>query len=296
MVGVRRGHGAPGNGVPGSGHDVPGRSRAITPGRSGRRRTVAGMDDAAYPDRAPYISALRFVDAAPAPGEEWVEGLAVVKHLRALGRLPLPAPVTLLAGDNGMGKSTLLEAIAALAGLNPDGGSRFMRFSLLDDASPLHRRLGLVRRENPRDAYFLRAESHLRLLREIDDHPPPRGPSSYGDVPLHRMSHGESVWAMVVHRFGDGLYLLDEPEAGLSPMRQMALLAKIDELARGGAQFIIATHSPILLAIPRAVIFELSDDGLRVVDWDACGAVADMREFLDAPEETVAYLTEHGCD
>lgn len=155
----------------------------------------------------------------------------------------------LFAGDNGMGKSTLMEAIAQLAGCNPDGGSRYMRFAGLDDASP-----------------------------------------------LHRLLHGESVWAMVSHRFADGLYLLDEPESGLSPMRQMALLAQIDELARGGAQFIIATHSPILLAIPGATIFELTDDGIRVAEWRDCGAVADMREFFGAPEETVRFLTSPDGD
>ena len=220
--------------------------------------------------------------------------LPVVKHLRELGELPLPTPVTLFAGDNGMGKSTLMEAIAQLAGCNPDGGSRYMRFAGLDDASPLHRAMGLVRRRNPPDAYFLRAEGHLRLLQEIAEHPSVA--PIYGPDDLHRLSHGESVWAMVSHRFADGLYLLDEPESRLSPMRQMALLAQIDELARGGAQFIIATHSPILLAIPGATIFELTDDGIRVAEWRDCGAVADMREFFGAPEETVRFLTSPDGD
>ncbi len=248
------------------------------------------------PDRAPYVRALRiagvdaaFGDGGPGAGEDWVLRLPVVKHLRDLGKLPLPTPVTLFAGDNGMGKSTLMEAIARLAGCNPDGGSRHMRFSGLDDASPLHHAMGLVRRRNPPDAYFLRAESHLRLLQEIDENPPET--PIYGPDDLHRLSHGESVWAMVTHRFADGLYLLDEPESGLSPVRQMALLAQIDELAKGGAQFIIATHSPILLAIPGATIFELTEEGIRVAEWSDCAAVADMREFLEAPEETVAYLT-----
>lgn len=257
-------------------------------------RMVAGMR---YPDRAPYVKAVRMAEAGIDAGfgegrfdgeDGWVLGLPVVKHLRELGELPLPTPVTLLAGDNGMGKSTLLEAIAQLAGCNADGGSRHMRFSGLDDASPLHRAMGLVRRRNPPDAYFLRAEGHLRLLKEIHDHPPTA--PIYGPDELHTLSHGESVWAMVTHRFADGLYLLDEPESGLSPMRQMALLAQIHELAKGGAQFIIATHSPILLAIPGATIFELGEDGIDVPAWRDCGAVADMREFLEAPADTVEYL------
>lgn len=101
---------------------------------------------------------------------------------------------------------------------------------------------------------------------------------------------------MGTHRFSGGLYLLDEPESGLSAMRQMALLAQIHELAKGGAQFIIATHSPILLAIPGATIFELGKDGINVPAWRDCGAVADMREFLEAPEETVEYLISPDTD
>ncbi|MFD5867745.1 AAA family ATPase [Corynebacterium sp. NPDC060344] len=249
-----------------------------------------------HPDRAPYVKALRMADVdgvfgegGPGSGEDWVLRLPVVKHLRDLRELPLPTPVTLIAGDNGMGKSTLLEAIAQLAGCNADGGSRHMRFSGLDDASPLHHAMGLVRRRNPPDAFFLRAESHLRLLKEIDDHPPVR--PIYGPDTLHHLSHGESVWAMVTYRFADGLYLLDEPESGLSPMRQMALLAQIDRLAKEGAQFIIATHSPILLAIPGATIFEMTGDGIRVSRWRECGAVADMRDFLNDMEAHVEYLT-----
>lgn len=248
-----------------------------------------------YPDRAPYVRALRVTDADAVFGDAgsggvdgWVLDLPVVKHLRDLRELPLPTPVTLIAGDNGMGKSTLLEAIAVLAGCNADGGSRHMRYSGLDDASPLHRAMGLVRRANPTDAFFLRAEGHLRMLEEIAKKPP--NAPIYGPDKLHHLSHGESVWAMVTHRFADGLYLLDEPESGLSPMRQMALLAQIHELAKGGAQFIIATHSPILLAIPGATIFELGEDGIDVPAWRDCGAVADMREFLEAPEDTVEYL------
>lgn len=248
-----------------------------------------------HPDRAPYVKALRltdvdavFGDAESDGGDGWVLGLPVVKHLRELRELPLPTPVTLIAGDNGMGKSTLLEAIAVLAGCNADGGSRHMRYSGLDDASPLHRAMGLVRRANPPDAFFLRAEGHLRMLEEIAKNPP-SGPT-YGPDELHHLSHGESVWTVVTHRFSEGLYLLDEPESGLSPMRQMALLTQIHELAKGGAQFIIATHSPILLAIPGATIFELGEDGINVPAWRDCGAVADMLEFLEAPEETVEYL------
>lgn len=223
------------------------------------------------------------------PEHRWVAELPVVKHLSELAELPLPGPVTLLAGDNGMGKSTLLEAIAILAGCNADGGSRYMRFSGLDDASPLHRTIGLVRRSNPPDAFFLRAEGHLRMLEEIAKKPP--AAPIYGPDKLHHLSHGESLWALVTHRFDDGLYLLDEPESGLSPTRQMALLARIDELARGGAQFIIATHSPILLAIPGATIFELTADGIRGTDWAGCGAVAATREFFADPGGTVDYLT-----
>ncbi|WP_295627278.1 AAA family ATPase [uncultured Corynebacterium sp.] len=248
------------------------------------------------PTQAPYIRSVRvsgFDAASRGAGADadvaWVEQLPVVKQLTMLGELPLPTPVTLLAGDNGMGKSTLLEAIAVLAGCNADGGSRHMRYSGLDDASPLHRAMGLVRRANPPDAFFLRAEGHLRMLEEIAKKPPIK--PIYGPDALHHLSHGESVWAMVTHRFADGLYLLDEPESGLSPTRQMAMLARIRELADDGAQFIIATHSPILLAIPGATIYELTEDGIRITDWDRCDAVVGMREFFADVDGTVDYLT-----
>ena len=116
---------------------------------------------------------------------------------------------------------------------------------------------------------------------------------SYGGKSLHEMSHGESFFTLMLHRFGgNGLYILDEPEAALSPSRTMSMLTLMHDLCKKGAQFIISTHSPILLAYPGAVIYELSEDGIRQVSYRETGIYQVMKQFLDSPERMVRYLTE----
>ena len=183
-----------------------------------------------------------------------------IEALRSLDALHFTKPVTFFVGENGSGKSTLLEAIAVAAGFNPEGGTRNYVFSTFDSHSELCGAIRLTKGfHRPRWGYFLRAESFYNVAtKEMDytdlDHPSAR---------LHEKSHGESFLAIAQENFqGDGIYLLDEPEAALSPQRQLTLLAEIYQCASEGAQFIIATHSPILLGMPDAEI--LSFDSGKV--------------------------------
>lgn len=207
------------------------------------------MNDALY---------LRAVGIAAAVQPDYSFSLPAVRALARMGRLRLEKPVTFLVGENGTGKSTLLEAIAAAWGFNPEGGTRNFRFSTARTHAELYRSLVLQRGpRRPRDGFFLRAESFYNVATEIDrldEIAPLKG--AYGGRSLHEQSHGESFLALVLNRFsGSGLYLLDEPEAALSPARQLALLAALDGLVRKNSQFLIATHSPLLLAYPNAEIF-----------------------------------------
>ncbi|HLJ56762.1 MAG TPA: AAA family ATPase [Chthonomonadaceae bacterium] len=177
--------------------------------------------------------------------------------LRSAERIPVHSEVTFFIGENGCGKSTLVEGIAGAFGLNPEGGSRNFGFSTRASHSNLADILVLGKGfSRPSDAFFLRAESYFNLATEIErlDKEPGGGPpiiASYGGVSLHEQSHGESFLALLNHRFhSDGLYILDEPEAALSPRRLIVMLAHLRRLIAEGCQFIIATHSPILMAYP----------------------------------------------
>ena len=206
----------------------------------------------------------------------------------ALDRLTFPTPVTFFIGENGSGKSTILEAIAVALGFNPEGGSRNFRFGTRPSHSELHQYLRPVRSvERPRDGFFLRTESYFNVATEIEriDAEPGPGPPiapAFGPRALHEQSHGESFLALVEHRFrGNGLYLLDEPEAALSPMRQMTLLSRLDALVQMRSQFIIATHSPILLAYPGATIYECGREGLRRLAYEDTEHFHVTRDFLN---------------
>ena len=205
-----------------------------------------------------------------------------------LDRVEFRQPVTFFVGENGSGKSTLLEAIAVALGFNAEGGSRNFRFGTRPSHSNLHEYLRVVRgRERARDGFFLRAESYFNVATEIEhiDAAPGRGEPiapAYGARALHEQSHGESFLALVEHRFrGGGIYLLDEPEAALSPMRQMALLSRLHALVQARSQFIIATHSPILLAYPEATIYECSATGLRSLRYEETEHFRITRDFLN---------------
>ena len=219
----------------------------------------------------------------------WGEGFPFdVPAVAAIERLRLDAPITLLAGDNGTGKSTIVEAVAEAMGFAAQGGEleragelpAVPRAVLGDALEPV------LSPSKPRNGYFLRAESFFNIASFVDSgtiFAPDL--SLYGDVPLHQQSHGQSFLALAANRFaGQSLYVLDEPEAALSVSGALALLAIVVRAARAGAQFVIATHSPILLACPQARIYELDDGGIAPCAYDDLETVRLTRGFLDAPE------------
>jgi predicted ATPase len=208
--------------------------------------------------------------------DEYPFSLPAVQKLRDIR---LKSPVTFLVGENGSGKSTLLEAIASSWGFNPEGGSRNMMFATRPSESGLHEYLSLERGlKRPSDGFFLRAESFFNVATEVDKL---EMTSAYGGKSLHEQSHGESFLAVFMDRFfGAGLYILDEPEAALSPSRQLSVLTRMHDLVRQQSQFLIATHSPILMGYPGADILMLDEDGIRRVEYEETEHYFITREFL----------------
>jgi predicted ATPase len=204
--------------------------------------------------------------------------------------LPFPSPVTFLVGENGSGKSTLLEAIAECCGFNPEGGSRDHQRSADAEPSALASALRLAWLPKVSEGFFLRAESFFNFATYLD------GVSTlelYGGRSLHAQSHGESFLTLFANRFSQGLFLLDEPEAALSPQRQLSFLRVIHDLTTSGrGQFIIATHSPILLAFPGATLYSFSDEGIRPIAFSDCEHVQLTRNFLNAPDRFLSVLFE----
>ena len=212
-----------------------------------------------------------------------------IPAVRTLEEITLTSPVTFLVGENGSGKSTLLEAIAAAWGFNPEGGSRNFLFATEPTHSALHEHLRLVRgHRRASDGFFLRAESFYNVATEVDR----LGmESAYGGESLHAQSHGESFLAVFMDRFyGGGFYLLDEPEAALSPSRQLSVLLRMHDLVRQQSQFLVATHSPILLGYPGADILLLDESGIRRVAYEETEHYYVTREFLQNRERMLAEL------
>lgn len=205
--------------------------------------------------------------------------------------------VTFFVGENGSGKSTLLEAIAYAVGLNPEGGTRNTVFSTADTHSKLFEYTRLIRSHKyPKDSYFLRAESFYNLASYMDD-----GRQeylwTYGGKSLHEQSHGESFMAMMTNKLrGAGIYIFDEPEAALSPSRQLSALAVFKKLVDLESQLIIATHSPILLAYPDALIYHFSENGIEPIDYKETEHYTITKEFLNKPEKMLHYLFEDPDD
>jgi predicted ATPase len=199
--------------------------------------------------------------------------------VRDLDRLAFHPRVTFLVGENGSGKSTLIEAIAVAWGFNAEGGSRDHSYSTRASHSPLHRFIRPVRAPlKARDGYFLRAESFFTTASYLEA----SGTSRAGQTGLHEQSHGEAFFNLFDNRFhGDGLYILDEPEAALSPQRQLSFLARLHELVLARSQFIIATHSPILLGYPDAWIYQASERGLERVEYEDTEHFQVTRNFLN---------------
>lgn len=220
--------------------------------------------------------------------ERYPFSLPAVKHLE---RTLLHPHVTYIVGENGSGKSTLLEAIAVSQGFNAEGGTTNFNFSTHASHSDLHEYLRIAKAgKKPQTGFFLRAESFYNVATEIEN----LGViNSYGAKPLHEQSHGEAFLALMKNRFGDnGLYILDEPEAALSPNRQMSILTLIHDLVKQGSQFIISTHSPILLAYPSATIYEIGENGLEETQYENTQTFKVSKRFLNQHQGMLDILLE----
>ena len=216
--------------------------------------------------------------------------------IRSLDTLAFHPAVTFIVGENGSGKSTLLEAIAVSLGFNAEGGTKNFRFGTRASHSVLGEYVRIAKGvRRPRNGFFLRAESFFNVATEIERlDAGPGGPpiiDSYGGRSLHEQSHGESFMALMANRFSaDGIYVLDEPEAALSPHRQLEALRRIHDLASDGAQFIVATHSPILMAYPNATIYACSQNGLERVEYIDTEHYKIMHDFMKNPARMLDVL------
>ncbi len=209
--------------------------------------------------------------------------------VKELDYLDFAKEVTFLVGENGSGKSTLIEAIAVAMGFNAEGGSKNFHFGTRKTHSDLHRYLRLSKSyKHPKDGFFLRAESFYNVATNIDEL---NVIDAYGGISLHEQSHGESFLSLMVERFfGNGLYILDEPEAALSPVRQLTVLNRIHELVKQHSQFIIATHSPILMAYPDAKIYQIGSNGIYPVKYEDTEHYEITKLFLENPARMMKAL------
>lgn len=209
--------------------------------------------------------------------------------LKLLESLSFHPDITFIIGENGSGKSTLIEAIALSLGFGFEGGTKNVHYNTAEKASGLYKYIKLVRSfKKPKDYYFFRAETFYKVASYADETDYIKG---YGGS-LHEKSHGESFMAMLMNKLrGEGLYIFDEPEAALSPGRQLAALARIHQLANNAnSQFIIATHSPILLSYPYSTIYQLNEDGITQVDYHQTEQFRVTKEFLNNHENILKQL------
>jgi predicted ATPase len=197
--------------------------------------------------------------------------------------------VTFLVGENGAGKSTLIEGIAKAWGFNAEGGSINFNFETVDTNVDLKKHLRLAKGiRKAKDGFFLRAESYFNVATQVDDL---AAAHNYGGKSLHAQSHGESFFALFEKRFwGNGLYILDEPEAALSPTRQLSLLGRMHDLVAKNSQFIIATHSPIIMAYPDAWIYQISSSGINRVAYEDTEHYQVTKAFLANPKRMLDEL------
>ncbi len=223
--------------------------------------------------------------------EEYPFSIPVIKNLNQIVFHP---KVTYIIGENGSGKSTLMEALAISQGFNPEGGTKNFNFFTNNSHSDLYKYLKVTRGvQREKDGFFLRAESFYNVATNIDtlEKVDPGLLQSYGSVSLHNQSHGESFFTLMQNRFGDnGLYILDEPEAALSPHRQMSMLTLMHNLIQKDSQFIISTHSPILLAYPDALIYEISEGGINMVRYEQSDIYSISKYFLNNYQKVLSTL------
>jgi len=227
--------------------------------------------------------------------DEYPLSLPFLKEFEALEFHP---SVTFIVGENGSGKSTLLEALAVGWGFNPEGGSINFKFKTEDTHSSLHEYLRMSKGfKRAKGGFFFRAESFYNVASEVDRLSEEPGSGGfleyYGGKSLHSQSHGESFFSLFMNRFsGDGLYILDEPEAALSPDRQLSFLVRLHELVQKRAQFIIATHSPILMSYPDSEIHQITGNHIERIDYEDTSHFQTTKNFLNNHKEMIKRLTE----
>lgn len=247
-------------------------------------KRTRGISRAVPPTGAPF---LRRVVSLP----EKFDPTRYPFNIRALSRgidLTFRTNVTFFVGENGSGKSTILEAIAECCGFNPEGGNREHNREVFADRSDLAQALRLSWAPKATEGFFMRAESFYNFATYIEQVSDLR---AYGGRSLHEQSHGESFLSLFTNRFEQGLYILDEPEAALSPQRQLSFLKVIHDLEiPGHAQFLIATHSPIILSYPGAVLFSLDGDRIQEIAYRESDHYRVTRDFLNAPERYFKHL------
>jgi predicted ATPase len=233
----------------------------------------------------PYLQQVSFTNESSIDSSSYPFNIPAIKHLNTLKFHP---DITFFVGENGAGKSTLLEAIALAMGFSAEGGTKNARFNTVENAaSPLHESLKIIKSfKSPRDGFFLRAESFFNVATYMEN-------IKSKDAVYHQQSHGEAFLTLLTEKFrGKGLYLLDEPEAALSPMRQLAALSAMHQLVQDESQFIIATHSPILLAYPNAKIIMFDADGWREIAYEDTEHFMVTRDFLNNHQRRVAQLLQ----
>ncbi|WP_309103792.1 AAA family ATPase [Microbacterium sp.] len=235
------------------------------------------------------VVAVRPADDAPPPGPRWPTNIPAVAQVLREG-IDLDPGVTFLVGENGSGKSTIVEGVAIAYGLSPEGGSRQAQHSTRPTEWPLSEWLRLQRGVGAsRWGFFLRAETMHSFYTYLEENPPMSGP----DVPFHEMSHGESFLALLESRFDEpGFYCLDEPEAALSFQSTLALIAVLQRIAADGGQVLCATHSPVLAALPGARILEVGEWGLRPAGWQDLELVNHWRSYLESPGRYLRHLLD----
>ncbi|SHF57192.1 Predicted ATPase [Marinomonas polaris DSM 16579] len=248
----------------------------------------------------PYLKEIKLKKNLIESFDHYPFSIAAIKGLRSI---EFGKDVTIFVGENGSGKSTLLEAIAVGLGFNAEGGSKNFSFGTRKTHSELHSYLQFSRSfKRYNDGFFLRAESFYNVATHMDEldeevydfgylPPPPEIKNRYGGNSLHNQSHGESFISLLFERFsGNGLYLLDEPESALSPAKQLSVLSRMRQLVNNQSQFIMATHSPILMAYPDAKIYQIDQSGIYPIQFEDTDHYQITKAFLNNPEPMLKEL------